>query len=570
MKRTILLSIGLGMALLYATAGAQQDSVMNTKHNLGATGPGAFRAVDESRICIFCHTPHRARTNAPLWNREDSRETYLTYASSSFGGVTHQPNGGSKLCLSCHDGSIALGSVVSMQQEIEMDPGHRFLNTGSAFVGVNLLDDHPISFDYAASKGGSGVDYRLPEAITAPVKLDDQGYVQCTSCHDPHDNTNGDFMRTTDLRSELCLACHDPQAWATSSHALSPATWTGSGEDPWPQARHNTVADNACANCHTSHNAGHMSRLLVFQPEEENCLKCHSGTVAQLNVAVDVAKPFSHNPYVTLDVHDPIENPFSMVRHAECQDCHDPHEARAGTATAPWLAGPNQGASGLTSSGQVIAEAVFQFEICYKCHADNNGGQIYVPRQINQANTRFEFDPGNPSFHPVEAPGRNPFVPSLLPPWTTGSMMYCTDCHQSESSPAAGGGGPAGPHGSIFKPLLVANYQYRDGFPENPSQYALCYRCHSRESILDDRSFSKHRKHIVEEKASCATCHDPHGVSSSQGNDLNNSHLINFDVSVVSPSPTTNTLEFVKGMGHGMGSCTLLCHGENHVNKKYK
>ena len=65
-------------------------------------------------ICIVCHTPHNAVTlpDAPLWNHQLSAiANYTLYdntVSGTFNATTGQPNGASKLCLSCHDGTIAL------------------------------------------------------------------------------------------------------------------------------------------------------------------------------------------------------------------------------------------------------------------------------------------------------------------------------------------------------------------------------------------------------------------------------------------------------------------------------
>ncbi|MFQ5504245.1 MAG: hypothetical protein ACE5F1_05525, partial [Planctomycetota bacterium] len=175
-----MLKVGLLVGLLSGHLPAiapQASTIVGTKHNLGVTGPGPFKAQSESRICVFCHAPHRARTVAPLWNREDSRSTYLTYQSSTFKGTVSQPNGSSKLCLSCHDGTIALGSVVSLGSEITMAAGRRFLDSGESFIGTNLEDDHPVSFHYQTSKGGSGIDYLAASAIKAPVRLDHNGFV---------------------------------------------------------------------------------------------------------------------------------------------------------------------------------------------------------------------------------------------------------------------------------------------------------------------------------------------------------------------------------------------------------
>jgi hypothetical protein len=106
-----------------------------------------------------------------------------------------------------------------------------------------------------------------------------------------------------------------------------------------------------------------------------------------------------------------------------------------------------------------------------------------------------------------------------------------------------------------------------DNTPESAFNYALCYACHSRDSILNDESFPEHDKHIRGENTPCNVCHDPHGISATQGNDTNNSHLINFDVSVVSPG-SNGQLNFIDE-GDRAGSCNLSCHGEDHDNFNY-
>jgi hypothetical protein len=72
-----------------------------------------------------------------------------------------------------------------------------------------------------------------------------------------------------------------------------------------------------------------------------------------------------------------------------------------------------------------------------------------------------------------------------------------------------------------------------------------------------------HRKHVVEENTTCSVCHDPHGISATQGNSINNSHLINFDISIVEPDPNTGMLKFEDG-GSNTGTCYLSCHGATH------
>ncbi len=215
-----------------------------------------------------------------------------------------------------------------------------------------------------------------------------------------------------------------------------------------------------------------------------------------------------------------------------------------------------------------MSEAIGTYEICLRCHGDSpNQPPARTPRQLDQSNIRLKIQQNNPSFHPVAGPGRNTNVPSLISPLTEQSVIGCTSCHNSNQAASAGGNGPEGPHGSAFAPLLVRNYVTLDNTPESAGNYALCYDCHSRNNILNDQSFGYHDKHIRDEDTPCNACHDPHGISSTQGIATNNSNLINFDTSIVFPN--NNGLRRFVDAGQNSGSCDLLCHGEDHDNFDY-
>ena len=64
---------------------------------------------------------------------------------------------------------------------------------------------------------------------------------------------------------------------------------------------------------------------LRFREEENNCLNCHSGAVASMNIAADIGKRSGHDVRRYHNAHDPKEIPFTMRRHVECVDCHNPH-----------------------------------------------------------------------------------------------------------------------------------------------------------------------------------------------------------------------------------------------------
>ena len=74
-----------------------------------------------------------------------------------------------------------------------------------------------------------------------------------------------------------------------------------------------------------------------------------------------------------------------------------------------------------------------EYQLCFRCHGDSTGAPpALTARQIEQTNTRLEFQTGNPSFHPVAGPGANPDVPSLIAPLTTGATIECGDCHHDK------------------------------------------------------------------------------------------------------------------------------------------
>ncbi len=562
----ILVPLCMCILALLPTLSEAAMSVVVSKHNLSSTGPGTIKALSEGEVCIFCHTPHKARSIGVLWNREDSTAIYIPYDSTTINTLVGQPTGASRLCLSCHDGTIALGMLFSRTVEVNMT--QRFLETGPGALTTDLSDDHPVSFVYDSSLWASNPELRDPSLLMDEVLLDSNDEMQCTSCHDPHDDSNGKFLRVQNVFSALCLNCHQPNGWSISTHRISSAQWSGLGPDPWPHTEWITVDNNACESCHRPHHAGGKERLMNALDEEDNCYPCHNGNVAALNVESEFTKAYIHPVSATTGIHDPTEDFITMPRHVECADCHNPHQVNSTSAIVPAVTGRLAGVSGVDISGTPLESAVNEYEVCFKCHGDSASGIVPISRQILDNNTRLEFDLSNPSFHPVVGPRQNPEVISLLPQYNTSSMIYCTDCHNSDNGPGAGGGGPSGPHGSQYPFLLERQYVTIDNTSETSDTYALCYKCHDRNSILGDESFTAHNLHIVGQQSPCSICHDPHGISDTQGNAINNSSLINFDVSVVLPETVSGQILF-EDLGTYAGRCTLNCHGSNHNPKSY-
>jgi predicted CXXCH cytochrome family protein len=538
-------------AILGACAGAaaaQQpppSSVVNSPHNLSALGPSVIRATTEEQVCIFCHVPHNATPVRALWSRALPTEAYAIYTSRALDAAPGQPTGESKMCLSCHDGTIALGAVISRPTPITMVGGITALPAGRTNIGTDLRDDHPISFRYDASLVAKDRKLRDPRALPSPFHLDSNLELQCTTCHDAHNNAFGDFLVSSNINSQLCTSCHQMGVTTVTGHA-------------------------SCDACHQPHTAPSGPYLLRGQTIAETCLACHDGTVVgAADIARDQRRPYTH------DTGSPVDPPGQPWEHASCADCHEPHTMTPGPGRAPVVHGSFGLVGGMSASGSPITRASYEYEVCFQCHADGGGGGAtrdpWISRQIVQGNTRLEFSPSAISYHPVEVPGRNPIVPSLRPGWNASSLMYCTDCHSSDTAPAAGGAaggggggsGPAGLHGSSFAPLLAERYETADFTSESSHAYSLCYQCHERTSILSDESFPGHKLHIVDQRTPCAACHDAHGISSSQGKPMANTHLINFATAIVLPDPRTGRLEY-RDLGASAGQCFLRCHGVDH------
>lgn len=546
-----------------ALGGPGLAGVATTKHNLSVSGPGTVKAAAETETCLFCHAPHNASPAAALWNRRLPSNIYTPYTSSTTLSSPGQPNGSSLLCLSCHDGTIALGEVLNRATPVTMAGGVTTMPAGVGRLGTDLSDDHPISFAYtAALSAAKGGELASPTTLTGKVKLDANGQMQCASCHDAHDNTNGKFLVMPNQASALCQTCHSKTGWALASHKTSTKTWNGVAPNPWPHTSDTTVATNACENCHQPHSAAGKSGLLNTATEEDTCFNCHAGTVAAKNIKAEFVKVSRHDVAATTGVHTPAEAAVAVTRHVECVDCHNPHASQS-TGTAP--PGPLVGVRGITSAGTVTNTVSSEEQVCFRCHGDSTNKPAPITnRQIVQTNTRLEFNALNPSLHPVGSPGRNTSVPSLIAPLTTASTITCSSCHNNNAGPGAGGTGPNGPHGSTNPSLLERQYATAYPTTESAAAYALCYKCHNRASITGSGagSFRYHNTHLSA-RITCNACHDPHGVSSTQGTVLNNSKLINFNLAEVTAVSASVPIRY-EVTGTNAGRCYLVCHGQTH------
>ena len=596
--------ITAALALLLA---APPSDVRQTKHNLSASSANAVRAAGVDEVCVFCHTPHGAYQSRPVWNRDLSYQgntsLYQLYGSTTLDASVVRPTGASKLCLSCHDGTLALGSLMNLDAarpaSVAMANGVTTLPAGPRLLGTDLRNDHPVSVvpntaaDPEIRLPPAGDDVRLREGSTPGVK----DTVQCTSCHDPH--LDGyKFLVKDNARGAVCTTCHDKPGWIGSRHEASLA--------PYPAGGVQTVGDLGCLACHAPHDGSSPSRLLQtsnrtfgapFPWAEENvCYSCHQAGGTGLDPARGRAAPdlrtqfqkLSHMPLeLGTDVHQPVftnhlpdPEPLPVTqKHVECADCHNPHRVQALPGN-PW-----EGQKGVSLSGAVVvddlATDIHQYELCFKCHGDTWATTIppAPTRPPGGSNKRLEFQPTNPSYHPVPGPGRNPstFLNNVLDvpdgqlrgnDWqgnrlSRSSTVLCSDCHNNDQTADTNGSargspsGPKGPHGSANARLLRANYSTQTGTAGgapfgafDPNNFALCFLCHDPQRLLGqtvNRSNffqpggvgagrdNLHQMHLVTRtNAACHECHyNVHSNVEAANTDYRgavgtDTHLVNF------------------------------------------
>ena len=196
------------------------------------------------------------------------------------------------------------------------------------------------------------------------VKLDHNSELQCTSCHDAHNNQFGKFLVMDNAQSQLCNSCHNA-------------------------GRSATIAEHQnCNSCHKTHSAPSGPYLLVGRTVSETCTTCH-GAGATGNPRTNIAQAMNGiskhdtNPSVTLKTNVPND--------VACNDCHQSHTMENQTASAPNVSPKLGQINGINASGAAIPTANYEYEVCFKCHANPNASQPFVNRQITQTNTLLQF-----------------------------------------------------------------------------------------------------------------------------------------------------------------------------------
>lgn len=214
--KKLLSRVAAVVGLLTAMSQAGAGTITGSAHDFTS------QAWSGGRICVACHTPHKSDTtvtDAPLWNHKLSTAAYTLYSSPTLNATVSQPGGNSKLCLSCHDGTVAVNSFGGVT-------GTTMISSANN-IGSNLKASHPIGFTYdtalAAADGslfdpssktitiGSGTQTRTG-TLTAMLLYN--GKMECDSCHDVHNTftvggAGTGLVKVDAAGSKVCLACHN-------------------------------------------------------------------------------------------------------------------------------------------------------------------------------------------------------------------------------------------------------------------------------------------------------------------------------------------------------------------------
>ncbi|MFW6108192.1 MAG: cytochrome c3 family protein [bacterium] len=198
----VALMAGAAVAGPYDFGDPETGFIDGTAHDFRGELSDGSTNTPNNRICQPCHTPHGAILNpdgspvGPLWNQTLSSQTFTRKDWHTGAQEDVELGKESKLCLSCHDGTVAIPAYGN--QKI----------TGGAQIGKggNLSGDHPIGVNYAEAISSHAFIYENPDDVAD--FLSPEGNIECTSCHHAHGGSDGKFLVTTNAESQLCRECH--------------------------------------------------------------------------------------------------------------------------------------------------------------------------------------------------------------------------------------------------------------------------------------------------------------------------------------------------------------------------
>ena len=213
MIRSIVIPALLSLATLVSAQSlddlSSKSKIAGTPHSLGfnTAANGADSVLTDFSLCRSCHVPNKATAVEPLWYRKGSIPNYdINKKLELPGDHVHPLDPGSRNCLSCHDGTMA--RTFPHRGEEKHPQVNLTAPEAQAPANYNM---HLFNFP------SSGREISRP-GEDSQLMLTDQNQVGCITCHDPHNNEKGHFLRVTNDKSEICLECRHMQNWDLSTH----------------------------------------------------------------------------------------------------------------------------------------------------------------------------------------------------------------------------------------------------------------------------------------------------------------------------------------------------------------
>lgn len=549
----------------------EPDGVSNYSQFTIASAPHG-RYLDDTNKCSLCHSVHYGKTEQ-LLVKENARQ----------------------VCYICHDAVPGMGSKYQIQLVFENPDNQSIHYSRVGDSEIYCTDCHSPHRDPAQMPGLLRI---LAENTTETTQLGDRF---CFSCHNLENNELPVYRRISET------------SYSVSAHGMYlPGSSLGTGI--------------TCVQCHLPH-ASTQKSLLRGGAKEFACITCHkkNGISPESGVPLEAPDVLSallnapaatqgvpgFEPTLTVWYKHPIIEYYGRhdirelydatlaassqatpdVRHAECEDCHNSHYAKPSIyRNPPYLPDSMYGAAGVGISYPYGTTepvftwlgpfaTVFEYQVCLRCHSS------FAASWLREDLAKV-MSPNNGSYHPVLSIGKNDTtaIANSLIALTPQSQIYCTDCHfQADPTYARG------THGSIYPFILADDYRLElkpqsttDDY--DPNDFALCYRCHSKEPFEDatgversDTNFRWHGVHLRalynnprgntvdggiltpgagKGNAICRECHyNQHGSE--------NSRLVKFSPNVLPTGANTEPI-FVPRTTPRTGYCLLRCHGRGH------
>ncbi len=276
MKKRMLVSVALGIGAFALSAGvamagsAPGTGIIDSVHDLSENSAvhaaailGVGTADTLSRVCIYCHAPHRTQKPSdfnyedaylPLWNRPvNANRTFTMYNNGSNPGsgkhmsqaqsdlmannIT-RPGFVSLLCLSCHDGTVATnvygssemsdatwvknqgrvtgtGSIGAAAYDAASQPAGNIVTEYKIGANNDLSNHHPVGFNYNVVWQDDDEIANVQTQFGATgIKIADvlyNGNMECVTCHDVHNSTQNmgeKLLWTSNMDSAFCCTCH--------------------------------------------------------------------------------------------------------------------------------------------------------------------------------------------------------------------------------------------------------------------------------------------------------------------------------------------------------------------------